>query len=630
MKFRSRTFIAAVAAVTMLAGASQAGTFFEAVFGDTRLARSLLRYDSVDDVENIVRLARVQPGFAADGLAFPDGNPIGQPFGEIQFNRGLPVYFTTFSRFRSGLYRWSSNAPNVFNTADLFDGAGGPGLRSANVFGYDAPTCVGIRGNGPRLWAHFSSIARIIEEFGLIGGAAGGSSGSISVFVTESIHANPLLTDCDGRVCSEDEAIARMALLFKSVQGLDSAALIGDVFAVAEFVELIQTGNIEELLSGGDPLAGVEALIDILQDPDLQQILNPEILDLLLTSPDPVFHANDIVQGTLAALSFQVTDPTPLVRPGPINFDAFAEIVGRLGNFFAGYQDYDIAGVQQFMQACAVPGLGLDWPTVAELPAAGGTCGTLFTDLFESYLDTYDSQASPNRLDDPIGLYLRSLVTTSVLEGAAVDGFDAARASYLAAQPVTLDVNFADVGFGYWGSEQDLERTAKNVALFGDAKSEKFRTLGTAPWRLILATSPAEPGLSRALELPDGRVSAGGWTDPVPTQVLKAAGCERVVLVNRRDGIGGFTTGVATQLGATQGDLDALYDLADAGSGFSVSLSEANGVWCTDWDAPDTFDIAGLAAEGWDAPLETADDDLLDYVNAGTGLGLPGCTPGVE
>ena len=41
-------------------------------------------------------------------------------------------------------------------------------------------------------------------------------------------------------------------------------------------------------------------------------------------------------------------------------------------------------------------------------------------------------------------------------------------------------------------------------------------------------------------------------------------------------------------------------------------------------------DIAGLAAEGWNAPLETADSELLGYVNAGTGLGLPGCTPGVE
>ncbi|MEM9057677.1 MAG: hypothetical protein AAGD86_09380, partial [Pseudomonadota bacterium] len=363
-----RALLAAGVAALGVAAAS-AGTFIESVFGDTRLARSLLRYEAVDSADDVRRLARVRPGAASDGLEFPDGDPIGQPFGEVQYNRGLPLYLTAYSRFRSGLYRWSSNAPNVFNTADLFGADSGPGLRSANVFGYEAPTCVGIRGNGPRLWAHFSSLARIVEEFGLIGGAAGGSSGSISVFVTESIHANPLLTDCDGRVCSRAEAEARMALWFKAVQGLESSALIGDVFAVAQLVELIQTGNIEDLLNGGDPFAGVAALVDILQDPDLQQILNPEILDLLLTSPDPVFHANDIVQGTLAALSFEVTDPTPLVRPGPINFDAFAEIVGRLGNFFAGYQDYDAATAQRFLEACAVPGRGLDWPAVAELPA---------------------------------------------------------------------------------------------------------------------------------------------------------------------------------------------------------------------------------------------------------------------
>ena len=275
------------------------------------------------------------------------------------------------------------------------------------------------------------------------------------------------------------------------------------------------------------------------------------------------------------------------------------------------------------------PGVGLDWPTVAGLPAQGGTCGTLFTETFEAYLDDYDPAGQRQRLDDPIGLYLRSLVTTSVLENDAIGAYEAARASYLAAQPVTLDVDFDDVGFGYWGRPDDLVRTEARLAEFADAKSAKFSSLGGSPWREILAASPAEPGLSRAVELSDGRVSAGGWTDPVPTQVLRASGCGRVILVNRRDGIGGFTTGVAAQLGATQADLDALYDLSDPASGFSTALSEADGVWCTDWDAPDTFDIAGLAAEGWNAPLETADPELLGYVNAGTNLGLPGCTPGV-
>ncbi|MEO1573714.1 MAG: hypothetical protein AAFU65_02005 [Pseudomonadota bacterium] len=496
---------------------------------------------------------------------------------------------------------------------------------------YQAPVCVGIRGNGPRLWAHYSSIARIVEAFGPVGGAAGGSSGSISVFLAESINANPLLRNCANGPCTQGEFAARMALLYKSLEGLQDAGLIADVLAVIDLVAAIQAGDIQGLLDGDDPLAGVDALIDILSDPDIQSIINPELLSLLLQSPDPVFHANDIINGLAASLSFQVVDALPLVRPGPINFQAFANLVGRLGSFYAGYGPFDEVQTQAFLSSCALPGRGLDWPNVAPLPAGDTTCGALFASLFDTYRDAFDPAADANRIDDPIGQYLPSLVTTSVLEGDAIDAFAAAKASYFAAQPVSLDVDWADVRFGYWGAEADLDTVAANFeGVDDDPKVARFSRLGASPWRDIISVSPAEPGLSRALELPDGRVSAGGWSDPVPTQVLNALECERVILVNRRDGIGGFTTGVATQLGATESDLADQYDLADPGSGFSQSLSEADGVWCTDWDAPDTFDIPGLFAQGWNAPLETADRKLLSFPNAGTNLGIVGCTPGAN
>ncbi|MFK8016892.1 MAG: hypothetical protein AB8G17_15805 [Gammaproteobacteria bacterium] len=494
---------------------------------------------------------------------------------------------------------------------------------------YVAPICVGVRGNGPRLWAHYSSIARLVEAFGPVGGAAGGSSGSISVFLIESINANPLLRQCDGRRCTQREFQARMALLFKSLEGLQTAGLIADVLAVLDLVAAISAGDIQGLLDGDEPLEGVEALLDILQDADLQSIINPELLTLLQQSPDPVFHANDIVAGLQASLSFQVNDALPLVRPGPINFAAFANIVGRLGSFYAGYGPQQSALTQTFLEACALPGRGLSWPELSSLPAGDATCATLFADLFDTFLGAFDPDADDNRLDDPIGLYLPSLVTTSVLEGDAVDAFAQAKASYFAAQPVTLDVNFDDVKFGYWGSSADLETVTTNLNDFDDPKSARFSSLGESPWRDIISVSPAEPGLSRALELPDGRVSAGGWSDPVPAQVLGALECDRVILVNRRDGIGGFTTGVATQLGASEQDLADQFDLTDPASGFATSLSTADGVWCTDWDAPDTFDVAGLFNEGWIAPLETADPKLLTYPNSGTGLGIAGCTPGV-
>lgn len=80
-------------------------------------------------------------------------------------------------------------------------------------------------------------------------------------------------------------------------------------------------------------------------------------------------------------------------------------------------------------------------------------------------------------------------------------------------------------------------------------------------------------------------------------------------------------------LGASDEDLDDLYDLSDPGSGFTSALIEADGVWCTDWDAPDQFDIRALSAEGYDAPLETDDPRLLSYENAATNIGTVGCTP---
>ena len=65
----------------------------------------------------------------------------------------------------------------------------------------DLPLCVGVRGNGPRLWAHFPSLARVVEAFGPIHGMAGGSSATVTGFLLESIEANPFVTQCGTSRC---------------------------------------------------------------------------------------------------------------------------------------------------------------------------------------------------------------------------------------------------------------------------------------------------------------------------------------------------------------------------------------------------------------------------------------------
>ena len=119
---------------------------------------------------------------------------------------------------------------------------------------------------------------------------------------------------------------------------------------------------------------------------DLGPLVNDEVVELLLTSPDPVFHATDIVDGLEKGLRFEVDDPRVFLRTSVVDFDAFATLLGGFGSFYAGYGPADAAGVDAWLDACAVAGLGASWHEVAGLPGPGGaTCGEAFTVLFERY-----------------------------------------------------------------------------------------------------------------------------------------------------------------------------------------------------------------------------------------------------
>ena len=49
--------------------------------------------------------------------------------------------------------------------------------------------CTGVRGNGNRIFAHFGSQAQITGRYGPLQGAAGGSAGSITVYLAERLEA---------------------------------------------------------------------------------------------------------------------------------------------------------------------------------------------------------------------------------------------------------------------------------------------------------------------------------------------------------------------------------------------------------------------------------------------------------
>ncbi|MBT8495601.1 MAG: hypothetical protein KJO07_21315 [Deltaproteobacteria bacterium] len=499
--------------------------------------------------------------------------------------------------------------------------------------------CAAIRGNGQLITAHFASLARITEHYGLIDGSAGGSSASITQFFAESVKMNPHVFDCGEADCSEDQVRARAALLFKSFPGyLQALTQTPEGIAIAElapFVAQIQKAGIDDLLEE-DAEAAAQALDTLLSSSDIQELVNPELLHLLQTSEHPEFHVADILAGLQKMANFDTEDVHIFLRPGLIEFETFGEKLGRAASMYAGYPPLDGEMMNAFLDGCAVPSLGKSWFETMSIDAGGGvSCGELFgamaIDYRESLLE--DEASFVSRIDESIGGHLAALVSTSVLTGDAAKTFADARAAYLAGEPQTdIDIQWDDVRFGYWGSAADLARVASNPQGYDDDKTRKFLPLGNATWREALSYSPAEPGLARALELGDGTVSAGGWSDLHPTLVLKNMGCKKVVYVTRVGDDSGFSLGVARHFGLSDRDFENLYDLDNPESSYSLSIAEADAVWCTNWNDIAATDVLAVTLDSYNAAMESSDPFFTDgeeaYGKSAADLGKRGCSVG--
>ena len=512
------------------------------------------------------------------------------------------------------------------------DGSGPPDTRCTKCdLSAEQPTpkmCVGIRGNGQLIFAHFGALARIIENYGLVDGMAGGSSASISMFLTESVEINPAIYDCGDRWCSSREVGERAATLLKSLEGYVTA--LGDTDEALAFrtlipiVEQVRSQGIDTLVET-DPLAARDALLAILQSDDLKALVNPELVTLLQESPNPEWHARDIIDSISNAGSFSADSDMIFIRPGVIDFSALAGMVGRMASFYAGYGPSDYYGTLDFLDSCTKS--GQSWTDIADTTSQDSTCGARFASLLTTYRSAWAaSPPSRTRADDPVGGYVPALVSTSVLTGGTAQSWRSARDDYRAARTHNFTPDFADVKFGYWGHPYDMHVVGKNSGKFTDDKTSRFLSLGSATWREALSYSPAEPGLARALEIDADLVSAGGWSDLHPTLVLRNLGCERVVYVTRKGEESGFAQGVAGLLGMKDAQKDALYNL-DLDSSFDLSLREADATWCTDWNNMSAFPTGPIVSDAYNAPLATTDNFFHGkYANASSDFTARGCT----
>ncbi len=520
-----------------------------------------------------------------------------------------------------------------------------PGIGPRNTIAAEpTPICVAVRGNGPLIFAHFPALARMAEHFGPFEGVAGGSSGSITSFLTESMHMHPLLyKDGDGSDNTTEVAGARLSLMYKSIDGFLLAAsswLLHDTMTALNDIVVAMGSEIDALIAQ-EKEADAWALL-LVELEDLGELINQEPLDLIANSNNSDQHIRDIWDSIKHFLAFNASDPLILIRPGMANFDALAADFGNVGSFFAGYGTYDADAWELYFDNCAMQGRGKSPDEVAAMTMSEGgqSCGDYLDNMAETWLAAslpLPEESTKNRIYDNIGENFLTLAITSVMTGAAATEIRAAKDTYFDDATHWLPaVDFDDIKAGYWGKDTDTQKVVANSNNFQDLKTAMARALPYSQWKDILSVSPAEPGLSRALAITGttSDVSAGGWADLAPVLALKNAGCEHVVYVTRQGQESSFAQGVSELLGSTEAERQALFDLGDPTSGFSLSLKEAAGVFCTDWDSYGVTSVSAIEAlinDAWNAPFEIHDPTLVPVwgpVHGKTNYaGLTGCTP---
>ena len=495
-------------------------------------------------------------------------------------------------------------------------------------------SCVALRGNGDYIPSHFGALARIVETSGEVQAMAGGSSSTLTMFLYESMLRNPELANK-----SLKERSLKISLMLKSLLGvidsfdpsLESSAFsifhdLGEVISQKLPVNIAFTP-----MTNAEYERNKETLVDILSSPRHRKLLNRKIVAALRGESDLGFKNKNILSKELysAASSFgkfKAESSSIFFRPSLINFDAFAEEIGLIGDMYAGLEPVSQAALKLFLDSCSDESIqfGKSWDSIKNKSAFGnGTCGRLFLSALKSYRGFLkaDVNYKSRRLQEQVGKYFPAIAVTSVISGeAGMNAFKSAEAKYLNGQVAALTTDFErDVKVGHWISPIVRDRLLKSIAIrklnSEDLKAKMFLEISeTGTWGDVLSTSPAEPGLSAYRPLSKDSISLGGWPDLHPVQTLQSIDCKNIVYVTRRGVETPFIMpevpsesdkpkkGIAELLGIDLNYRNGLFDIKKAESAFSKAVSSST-VWCSNWENIKSGQFQRLFDEAYDAEI---------------------------
>jgi hypothetical protein len=465
--------------------------------------------------------------------------------------------------------------------------------------------CVAIRGNGPLITSHWVALARLLDTGHLITGGAGGSSGSITLFLYESMLQNPQLTSCNsagvgsGNGCSEAEMAARASLLVKSLftylevikNTNEAATLLG----LSKSVQ-VAIGNLKS--AGAAPsveeIASIRmAIVKILADPSLKALVNAEFIKFVtepgLTPEVQGFRLREAKRSLEKFGDFGGSDSHVLYQPGVFDFREVARRIGWIGDFYAGRgSGYDGSRMQNFLDKCSGIARGLTWSDLGAKD--GGACRNLAFEMMTAYraVRSVQPDTAESRINNLVGSGGHFLVSTSVLEAPEWAKLQVGMKRYAAGDAGynLQDRNIYDkLNYGYFGNDRDLKKIQVRSSGSSDLKTSKAAIYRNVTWLEALSRSPAEPGLASIVgHFQNGGATAGGWNDLAPVQQLKNIECQNVTYITRRGEDSVFGQQIARLFGMSDQQWEHVYNLKNPQSSLNLALQAADQVLCTNWD----------------------------------------------
>ncbi|KYG65751.1 hypothetical protein AZI86_01355 [Bdellovibrio bacteriovorus] len=484
-----------------------------------------------------------------------------------------------------------------------------PNQDKRNPASTNAGYCIALRGNGEAQPAHWGALARSVEQLGLPNAMAGGSSATISMFLLESMASHPMVRGQNIQVQKE-----RASLLLKSMVGF-----FGEVQRTDSWNDFKTLFGMAKNLKEGDVLNNALSLVSAKQFQQARSVINHAVqlglfdvnslrpLFIALQKNDvktSQFYIRELMDSVQTFGSFNAQSPNLFFRAGIVNFDQAAKTFGSIAGFYAlnSGSGAQVKNWQKFFDSCQKDSMGLSWTQIVQ---KNPKCAAHFSELFR---EEFSRGPKEGYEEQRIGSQFQVYPTTAILTGVAVSEFREAQLDYHRQLSPQFGAKFYvtnpdDVRFGYWGDAEDLQGI-EDALNMNDEKSRRFVSLGSTTWRQVLALSPAEPGLSplREFTTEAGKefVSAGGWSDLHPVQVLKAAGCQNVLYITRQGAESVFAQGIAKRLFGFDRDWSEinnkedsrdqtslwsyLYNLGNPHSSISQALNSAGAVMCTNWN----------------------------------------------